>query len=718
MNRRDVLKGLGSGVVVGGIAPQGRVLQGQMLAQGGEPGRGSEVRGSAWSLVAPGIWKSTVGVPELHTPVRSMRFSPDLKGLGELPGVESAPLALPLGSVTRRGVELELELASEERMYGFGLQMLSFQQGNKKRTIRVNADPKVDTGDSHAPVPFYVTTRGYGVLIDTFRHATFYCGEVHPRPTRAAWSSTPEVNTPEAMRARDRELGSPVLVEIPRAAGVDVYVFAGPQLRQAVQRYNLFSGGGVLPPEWGLGFWYRAEMHFNAGQVLAMAKGLRDSGIPCDVLGLEPGWQTHAYSCTFAWEKERFPDPAGFLRAAQEMNFQVNLWEHAFTNPASPIFSALAPHSGDFGVWGGLVPDFAGEPGRRVFGDYHGRALVDIGVSGFKLDECDNSDFTSGWSFPDSSKFPSGVDGELMHAQFGLRYQDTILDQFKQRGKATYGLVRSSHALAAPYPFVLYSDLYDHRQFIRALVNAGFSGLLWCPEVRDASDEEDLIRRLQSVIFSPLAMVNAWYIRNPPWMQIDREKNNHDQFSEGWERVRDRCKEIIFWRMNLLPYLQAAFAEYQKSGLPPFRALVMDDPEDAMLADVDDEYLMGDCLLVAPLFAGERERKVVFPAGEWQDFWTGEAVSGRTHTVAATMQNIPVYVKAGSLIPWAEVAQHTQAAEARQITVRVYGDGHLGWTSPKSAGGLELRWDSVAGRGTFGQDAGSSFAVVGWKKIG
>ena len=211
-------------------------------------------------------------------------------------------------------------------------------------------------------------------------------------------------------------------------------------------------------------------MHLDAKHVLALAKTLRESGIPCDVLGLEPGWQTHAYSCTFAWDLERFPDPAAFVRSAEDMGFRINLWEHAFTHPASPIFSELAPQSGDIGVWGGLVPDFAGEPARRIFGDFHGRTLVDIGISGFKLDECDNSDFTHGWSFPDHTHFPSGVDGELMHAQFGLRYQDAILDQFKQRGKSTYGLVRSSYALASPYPFVLYSDLYDHRQFIRALV--------------------------------------------------------------------------------------------------------------------------------------------------------------------------------------------------------------------------------------------------------
>ena len=710
MNRREILQGLGSGIVVGAICP---------VAEGMAKER-EQPHFSEWGVVAPGIWKCTIGTPEPHTPVRARSMTPNVNGLQALQQVSQPPLMKPTGTITSRGVELELELAPGELMYGFGLQLLSFQQRGKKRTIRVNADPKVDTGDSHAPVPFYVTTRGYGILVDTFRNAVFYCGEAHPRPTQAAPPISRKVNSLQTAGTGEAQIPSRVRVEVPRAAGVDVYLFAGPQLHHAVQRYNLFSGGGVLPPEWGLGFWYRAEAHLDAQRVLALAKNLRDSGIACDVLGLEPGWQTHSYSCTFAWDPERFPDPAAFIRSAESMGFRVNLWEHAFTHPASPVFTELAPHSGDIGVWGGLVPDFASEPARRIFGDFHGRTLVDIGISGFKLDECDNSDFTHGWSFPDNSRFPSGVDGEVMHAQFGLRYQDAILDQFNQRGKSTYGLVRSSYALASPYPFVLYSDLYDHRQFIRALVNAGFSGLLWCPEVRDASNEEDLIRRLQSVIFSPLAMVNAWYIRNPPWMQIDRDKNNNDQFSEGWEHLRDCCREIISWRMCLLPYLQAAFAEYQHTGLPPFRALLMDYPGDPTLQDVDDEYMVGDRLLVAPMFAGEPDRTVIFPQGEWQDFWTGAPVTGPTQTILSTAQNIPVYIKAGSLMPWSEVGQHTQTPEARRIHVRVYGEGHLGWSAPESVGGLHLSWDSITHRGqaTHASNAGSTPQVIDWQKIG
>ena len=544
---------------------------------------------------------------------------------------EQPTFATTMASVDARGVRVSLPLLEGELMYGFGLQLTSFQQRGKKRTVRVNADPKGDSGDSHAPVPFYVTTRGYGILVDTFRHAQFYCGDSHPKPTEPAGSGSIAVNTPAEMREKDRHGTAQVEIEVPRCNGVDVYLFAGSTMLQAVERYNLFSGGGVAPPEWGLGFWYRPEMHLSATEVLELSQQFRTRGIPCDVLGLEPGWQTHAYSCSFVWEPTRFPDPRAFIAEAAKAGFHINLWEHAFTHPSSPMFSALVPHAGSRAVWQGLVPDFAGAPARTIFAEYHGRALLDVGVSGFKLDECDNSDYTQGWSWPDFATFPSGLDGEQMHAAFGLRYQHAVLEAFQSRRRETYSLVRSSGALAAPYPFVLYSDLYDHREFVRGLINAGFTGLLWCPEVRDAASEEDLLRRLQTVVFSPLAMVNAWYIKNPPWQQIDRDRNNRGERAQGWELLEARCREIIQQRMSLVPYLRAAFAQYAEHGTPVFRSPVLDFPNDRALSTVDDCYMAGDRLLVAPLFAGEEGRDITLPAGiDWHDFWTGTKYVGGT----------------------------------------------------------------------------------------
>ena len=129
-----------------------------------------------WDSVFPGIWRATLGKPEQHTPVKDRLIQPLEVALHSLPAAPSRKLPQVIGRIDQRGAHLQLTLEADELMYGFGLQLMSVQQRSMKRTIRVNADSRGDSGDSHAPVPFYVTTRGYGILVDTFRHAQFYCG--------------------------------------------------------------------------------------------------------------------------------------------------------------------------------------------------------------------------------------------------------------------------------------------------------------------------------------------------------------------------------------------------------------------------------------------------------------------------------------------------------------------------------------------------------------
>jgi alpha-D-xyloside xylohydrolase len=676
----------------------------------------------AWVPVMPGVWKASIGTPESISPVRSRLVAARVESLSKMPTVTQPPIIVPLGSVSPRGVKVELQLRANEQVYGFGLQFFSIAHRGKKRVVRVNADPKSDIGDSHAPVPFYVTNRGYGVLIDTARYATFYCGEARDKPDvpLVASDSGTVPTTTSGLYGKTllESQQTKVLVDVPSCTGVDVYLFAGPTMLEAVRRYNLFSGGGACPPEWGLGFWYRAQSNATGKDVSKLMQEFRDRKIPCDVVGLEPGWQTHAYSCSFVWHKEEFPEPAAFVREMQARNVHVNLWEHAFIHPSSPMFPDMVKLSGDKGVWGGLVPDFQDPQARKVFGDYHSDAFLDLGVDGFKLDECDNSDYTSGWSFPELSRFPSGVDGEQMHSLFGLRYQHAIWAQFQQRNRSTYGLVRSSGALAAPYPFALYSDLYDHRQFVRALVNSGFSGLLWCPEVRDAPNgEEDLIRRLQTVVLSPLAMINGWYIANPPWKQMDRKKNNAGELMVGWEKLEDRCRQIIGLRMQMVPYLRSAFGRYSEDGTPPFRALALDWPDIPGIANLDDAWMVGDRILVAPLFAGEPGRSLTLPPGDWHNFWTGElAHGGTTLRFAASEPNIPLFIKTGSVLPIAAITNSTADVASRELHVRIFGGGHLPFELTSEDGlSLRLTWDAAARKGYVQQSGPKQYQIKKWE---
>ena len=153
------------------------------------------------------------------------------------------------------------------------------------------------------------------------------------------------------------------------------------------------------------------------------------------------------------------------LKALNENNYKVNLWEHAYVHPTSPLWEPLKDHSGDFLVWGGLVPDFALPETRKRFADYH-KQLMREGISGFKLDECDNSDISVGnstWGFPEMSTFPSGMDGEQMHQALGLLYLRTLNDMYESENRRTFQDYRSSGLFASSVPASLYSDIYGYK---------------------------------------------------------------------------------------------------------------------------------------------------------------------------------------------------------------------------------------------------------------
>lgn len=690
--------------------------------------------------ILPGVWKLTLGRPEILTPVKLRQKPPARRGFKGLPPVATCPFSPAdfAGAAKARGFQLLMPMEETEQFYGLGLQLLSFNQRGRKKTLRVNSDPRVDLGDSHAPVPFFVSTRGYGVLVDTYRFATFYFGCAVPTRDRAAEAAGAPPSSLSTMfqnlyAERTGQAEGAVATEIPHAKGVTLYIFAGPSMREAVQRYVLFSGGGCLPPPWGLGNWYRCRGDFNQEQVEAFAAAFRQEGIPCDVLGLEPGWQTHSYSCSFAWS-DKFPQPAAMLDKLATQNYRANLWTHAFVHGASPLYKAMQPYAGDFEVWKGLVPDLAQPEARRIMGEHFDRTHLAIGASGYKLDECDSSDFINPpWSYPEMTRFPSGFDGEQMHSAMGLLFQDMVDGLYRRRDRRTFGEVRSAHALAAPYPFVLYSDLYDHRDFVRGVVNCGFSGLLWCPEVRHAASADELVRRLQAVVMSPQSLINAWYIKNPPWKQWDTEKNNADSFAENRTEVETLCRDVLRLRMQFLPYLCAAYYRYWTEGLPPFRALVMDYPDDKNVWGVDDEYLMGDRVLVAPVIANSGSRRDVYlPAGAWFDFWTGQRFEGgQKHTFEVPLAQIPIFLKDGALLPLAAPGAYAADSAGRQLTVRVYGDGRLPITLIEDDGvsyGVErgeynrltLAWDAAKGAGTAkrtGKLPVPAYAVRAWRLV-
>ncbi|MGA2059428.1 MAG: TIM-barrel domain-containing protein [Thermoguttaceae bacterium] len=634
-------------------------------------------------LIAPGIWMIRLGMPEKFTPVGLREDQPRTESLKNLPSIEQPPFDLSriAFKITPGACVAVLPMVPDENIFGFGMNFKVFNATAKRRVMRVTDTQIIinnDQGDSHAPVPFYVSTRGYGVFADTARTAGFYCGNLTETAKQVEQDkSKNEIKTDVAeIYAQGPEPVKDMTIEVPVARGVDLYVFAGPDMKTAVARYNLFSGGGCLPPLWGLGVWYRGYTKYDAQEVIKLAAEFRQDHVPCDVFGLEPGWQTRTYSSSLVWSLKRWPDPEDFGRQMAGMGFRINIWEQPFINPDSPLFAPLKPYSGDYMVWNGLAPDFSLAKTRQIFADYEEREIIrKADVSGFKLDECDDQPLSpTPWSFPNITLFPSGMDGEQMHRLFGILLQRTINDIYKKDGLRTYGQVRSSGALAAPSPFVLYSDYYDHRDFVRALLNSGFSGLLWQPEVRDSKSIDDLYRRIQTAVFSPQTLVNAWYIKMPPWKQNVRSKNNQGDLMPNWKEVEAEIRKMFEVRMSLIPYLYSSFAQYRNKGLPPFRALVMDWPDDPKTYKLDDQYMMGEALLVAPLFAPRTEREVYLPPGEWYDFWTHKKYDGgRSYTIQKPAETIPVFVKGGTLLPLARPVEYVKDDTRFDVTAVAFG---------------------------------------------
>jgi alpha-D-xyloside xylohydrolase len=626
-----------------------------------------------WVSVAPGVWKTVVGRPEAYNLLAAAGTHPNITAIGQ---VGEAPFPFhpeDIAADTGDGkTSLRFPLQHNEQLYGFGLNFQTVYQRGRIMQLHVDHFGGKDNGRTHAPTPFYVSSNGYGVFINTARYITVYAGSAVRKNSKEA-PAPKDRNTDKTWAARPYSDAVEILVP---AAGVEVYVFAGPRPLDAVRRFNLLHGGGCLPPRWGLGFTQRVQKLYNAEDVKKEAALFAEQGYPLDFIGLEPGWQSKAYPCTLEWDSTRFPHPARFVQELAQMGVRVNLWTNPYISPDAPFYKQIVPYTGSHTVWLGVVPDFNLPQARDVFFGQLEKSQVNIGVSGYKIDEVDGYD---SYLWPDVARFPSGTTAEQMRQTYGLLLQRYSTELYHKRNQRTYGLVRASNGGGSAFPYVLYDDYYNHEDFITALLNSGFAGVLWTPEVRASKTAEEWLRRMQTVVFSPMAMINAWASGTKPW---------------SYPEVAAQVKAIALLRMQMMPYWYSAFARYHFEGIPPFRAMNLEEGfvqeikkekgsasleenpyAEAATKEIKDQYMAGECLLVAPLFAGQTSRKVVLPKGRWYDFYTGAyAGDGEVITAAPGLDKIPVYVKDGGIVPLMPPLLHApKAGEKFDLEIRHYG---------------------------------------------
>ncbi len=600
--------------------------------------------------VAAGVWKLTSGTPEKVNLLSELSVTPKLEAIDAM-GEAELPVTMDEISVKQRDGKtyIRFPLEKDEKIFGLGLNFKTVEQRGRIMRLHVDHYAGKDDGRTHAPVPFFVSSRGYGALINSARYIDVWAGT----SVRKDSENPPVVRDRNTDKDWEAQPYSDNLEFLVPADGVEIILFAGDDMLDVVRRFNLYNGGGVLPPKWGLGFWHRVPTLYSDKEVLAEVADFERHDFPLSVIGLEPGWMSRAYPCTYEWDSTRFPKPKEFVGALNDKNIKTNVWINGYVSPDGELYSKIYPYTGSHTVWCGIVPDYSMKEAQDILSAHFRKHQLDIGVSGYKMDENDGFD---SWLWPDVAEFPSGNSAEQMRQIYGALMQNLTTKMYRDENKRTYGLVRSSNAGTSSFPYVLYNDYYNHRDFITALINSSFIGVLWTPEVRSSKNSEDWLRRMQTVCFSPVAMLNAWADGTKPW-----------SFPDVTEEVNDVAK----LRMRLIPYLYTAFADYAFYGTPPMRAMNLEkgyfaadqitkkefDGTDnpyamAVRREVKDQFMVGDNLLVAPLFAGDKERTVVLPEGKWYDFYTGElAGESEVITVNGDTKRIPVYVKDGGIVP-------------------------------------------------------------------
>ena len=633
-----------------------------------------------WVNLGKGLWKMKAYDPPAFNLLSSTEPEAKMRAIEEM-GPSEIPIDTNDIFIRKKHgkVYLRFPLEMEEQIYGLGLHFKTVAQRGRILRLHMDHYGDRDNGRTHAPVPFFISSKGYGVFINSARYIDAYVGTgvrknskvkavVQDRNTDKSWKAMPYSDNLEFV--------------IP-GEGVELIMFTGNNMMEVVQKFNLYCGGGVIPPKWGLGFWHRTPTLYSANEVKSEAGMFEKKGFPLDVLGLEPGWHSKAYPNTFEWSEERFENPALFVKEMGEENIRLNLWCNPYLWPDSQIDQRMKPYTASHTVWNGTVADYSIPEARNIMKEFMKEHQLDLGVSGYKIDEVDGFD---SWLFPDITEFPSGNDAESIRQVYGNYMMKLTDEMFRESNKRTYGLVRAANAGSVGYPYVIYNDYYSHEGFITALVNSGFNGVLWTPEVRSGGSSSDWVRRMQTVCFSPMAMINAWADGTKPW-----------SFGE----VYGHCKEVALLRMRLLPYIYSSFADYYFKGKPPFYALnllsefegknievkgVLDATKNpyaqGSIKEIKDQYMMGEFMMVAPLFNEQTERLVVLPKGNWYDFYTGElAGNNEVIKVEAALDKIPLFVKDGGIIPMIPAIRQTvEWGNSIPLELRVYGSGQGNFT--------------------------------------
>lgn len=578
-----------------------------------------------------------------------------------------------------------------EQYYGLGEKAGALNRKYKHFTMWNTDIPayKADTDPLYQTIPFFYGVnkgKAYGIFFDNSYWSSFDMGKEFP----------------------DRYSFGAVGGEM------NYYFFSGPTPRKVLQRFTELVGRMPLPPLWSLGYQQCRWSYFPESRVRTLAADFRSKQIPCDVIYLDIDYM-EGYRI-FTWSKKNFPDPKSMIGDLSKDGFKfVTIVDpgikadssyHAFrTGSAADLFLKYPDGKLFTGkVWPGVCafPDFSNPATRKWWGK-NMEALTSVGVRGFWNDMNEPSVFDVPTKTTDLDVVHDDGGLRTPHAKnhnlYGLQmtqasYEGSLMQMPNER---PFILTRASYAGGQRYSAAWTGDnisSWEHLEMaVPMMLGLSISGQPFVGTdiggFVDSPDGELYSRWLQLGAFSPLMRTHtAWGTKDQePW-----------SYGAELEAVN---KHTIELRYSLLPYIYGVMYEASVTGIPPLRPLAFDYPEDQWNASNATEFMFGDGLLVAPvLWPGVRSRGLSLPPGVWYDYWTGKRYQGGTHIdVDAPIDRIPIFARAGAVIPTQQVVQYVGQAPIDPLTVTIFVADSVSYSFYEDDGhSLEYQTGSYAKR--------------------
>lgn len=617
---------------------------------------------------------------------------------GCLSHVDGKALSWISGPEEKTYMRGQLGLGVGEYLYGLGERFTPFIKNGQTVDIW-NKDGGTSSEQSYKNVPFFLSNRGYGVFVNHPEEVSFELGS--ETVSRSQFSVEGEY--------------------------LDYYFINGPSPKEVISRYTELTGKPALPPSWSFGLWLSTSFttEYNEETVNHFVDGMASRGIPLSVFHFDCFWMKEFEWSNFIWDRRHFPDPEGMLKCLKEKGLKICVWINPYIAQKSHLFEEgmekgylVKKPNGDVWQWdlwqaGMGIVDFTNPDACKWF-QIKLKILLDMGVDCFKTD--------FGERIPTEVVYHDGSNPEKMHNYYSYLYNETVFELLKQEKGEAEAIVfaRSSTTGGQKFPVhwggdcdSTYEAMAESLRGGLSLTTSGFG--YWSHDIGgfENTATPDVFKRWTAFgLLSSHSRFHGSSSYRVPW-QFDEE-------------AVDVARHFTNLKNRLMPYLYGQAVENYKTGVPVMRSMILEFPHNPLCEPLDRQYMLGDSILVAPIFNKEGIGSFYLPKGKWTHLLTGEVIEGSAWIKEKyDYFSLPVFIKPNTILPVGKNSENPVYDYVEGITLKIFEleDGKIATRSLVDASGNEVGsvWAEREGNRLIVNTSGLSFPyhveVVGYKTV-